>query len=286
MYCIICGRSAEEVKKLFCFPRKVERSNAWFRAMAMGRKGISCQDVELSYEDITTPEHADTEAQFIQPPSSNGRSTQQVLKKKLKNKIEQLRKLQRECKKRGSKISQLLKSSDDMEGLENMMKHLPRTSQVFILGQIRSGKKLPRGRRWSNDEKVIALALYKRSPKCYTLLRRITALPSKDTLNRVLQRLPFETGINHQVLNYLGQTLLGYDRYCTIAFDEMTIREHCAYNKSKDCIDGVEDLGNGKRSSELARYALVFMLQGINRSWKQPLAYYFTRNGVSAKKIE
>ncbi|KAK9744229.1 hypothetical protein QE152_g7952 [Popillia japonica] len=51
------------------------------------------QDVELSNKEMTTQERVVTEAWLIARPSCSGRSMQQVLKKKIQNKIEQLRKL-------------------------------------------------------------------------------------------------------------------------------------------------------------------------------------------------
>ena len=139
------------------------------------------------------------------------------------------------------------------------------------------------------DQKIIALTLYKRSPKCYTLLRRLLTLPSKFTLHKLLQKVPFSVGINKHIFAHLGECLQTYeenDRLCCLIFDEMAIREHVQYNSMTDCIEGVEDFGNGERTENLAKYGLVFLVQGITRAWKQPVAYYFSRNGISSNKLK
>lgn len=51
-------------------------------------------------------------------------------------------------------------------------------------------------------------------------------------------------------------------------------------------IEGVEGLGNGKRTNNLLKYPFVFMVQGVSKAWNQPLAYYITRNGVSVEVLE
>ncbi|KAJ8966459.1 hypothetical protein NQ314_003519 [Rhamnusium bicolor] len=55
------------------------------------------------------------------------------------------------------------------------------------------------------------------------------------------------------------------DRMCSLAFDEMAIREHIEYNHSADCIEGLEDYGSGDRTEKLAKYALVFLCRNITK---------------------
>jgi len=63
-------------------------------------------------------------------------------------------------------------------------------------------------------------------------------------------------------------------------FDEMSIREYFHFNQKIDCIEGFEDLGIHGRTSNIANHALVFMLHGLCRRWKQPVAYYLTRGST------
>ncbi|KAG8231969.1 hypothetical protein J437_LFUL008890 [Ladona fulva] len=62
-------------------------------------------------------------------------------------------------------------------------------------------------------------------------------------------------------------------------FDEMSIREHVQYECKGDKFLGLENLGSARGvTTALAKQALVFMVRGIVTSWKQPVAFYFTRD--------
>jgi hypothetical protein len=68
-------------------------------------------------------------------------------------------------------------------------------------------------------------------------------------------------------------------------FDEMTIREHLHFNQKIDCTEGFEDLGRHGRTSNITNHALVFMLRGLHKRWKQPVAYYLTRRSSKAEML-
>jgi hypothetical protein len=68
-------------------------------------------------------------------------------------------------------------------------------------------------------------------------------------------------------------------------FDEMPIRENLHFNQTFDCIEGFEDLESQGRTCNIANHALVFMVRGLRRKWKQPVAYYFSRGSTKAEMI-
>lgn len=68
-------------------------------------------------------------------------------------------------------------------------------SYNFIISQIKNQKKLPRGRRYSDEHKIFALTLMKQSPKAYRLLRKTFALPSRKIIMGVLNRMALSTGV-------------------------------------------------------------------------------------------
>ena len=82
------------------------------------------------------------------------------------------------------------------------------------------------------------------------------------------------------VLKVNVQTMSDKDRMCCLMFHEMSIREHLHFNQKNDCIEGFEDLGRHGRTSNIANHALVFMLRGLRKRWKQPVAYYLTRGST------
>lgn len=56
----------------------------------------------------------------------------------------------------------------------------------------------------------------------------------------------------------------------------MNIKEHLQYDMTMDAIVGFEALPVTGGSQKWTNKALVFMLQGLIRNCKQPVAYYFS----------
>jgi hypothetical protein len=137
------------------------------------------------------------------------------------------------------------------------------------------------------EDKIFALSLLKHSPRAYKLLKKTFALPSRKTLMALLNKVPFGCGVNKKILESLHQTVKKketLDRYCCLAFDEMSLEPSLTYNKKEDAIDGFIDCGSGKKK-EFADHAMVFMARGLKQKWKQPIAYFFTSAGMSAADI-
>ena len=57
------------------------------------------------------------------------------------------------------------------------------------------------------------------------------------------------------------------------------------FNQKIDCIEGFEDLGRHGRTSNNANHALVFMLRGLRKRWKQPVAYYLTHGSTEGHML-
>ena len=121
-------------------------------------------------------------------------------------KEDHIRKLKRQCKQRGQDIKALQDLSESNVA-RTLFKGLSQETANFLIAQLRCGKRAPKGRRWSDAEKVVALAIYKRGPKCYNFLRKIVALPSRRTILALLEKVPLEVGINEHLFRYLNQSL-------------------------------------------------------------------------------
>lgn len=155
----------------------------------------------------------------------------------------------------------------------------------FILSQISQQKVKSKGRRFSLDDKLLALSLWKQSPRGYRLLQKIFALPSRRTLSNVLRKIPLDTGINEVLFCSLKascQNLDEKDRCCCIVFDEMSIQPNLFFNEASDFVEGFQDMGADERAAIFADKVLVFMARGISKKWKQPLAYYFSEGSMKA----
>jgi hypothetical protein len=57
------------------------------------------------------------------------------------------------------------------------------------------------------------------------------------------------------------------------------------YNQKFGCIEGFEDLGSYGRMSSIANHALAFMLLGLRKKWKQPVAYYLVHGSTKGEML-
>jgi len=68
---------------------------------------------------------------------------------------------------------------------------------------IRNSRHKPRGRRWNFEEKILALSVFKHSPKSCILRQVLFPLTSGCTLKSLLSTVHFRTGINTHVFDAL-----------------------------------------------------------------------------------
>ena len=158
----------------------------------------------------------------------------------------------------------------------------------FLAFIVRNSKHEPQGRSWSYKENVLAVSILMCSPRSYAFLQSLFSLSSRRTLQSLLNTVQFRTGINAHVFSVLKenvQTMSDKDRACCLMFDKMSIREHLHFNQKIDCIEGFEDLGRHGRTSNIANHALVFMLCGLCKRWKQPVAYYLTHGSTKGEML-
>jgi len=57
------------------------------------------------------------------------------------------------------------------------------------------------------------------------------------------------------------------------------------FNESVKKVIGFEDLGKCDRSPKFADKALVFMVRGIRKKFKQPVAFYFTNSQMNSTTL-
>ncbi|KAK9746450.1 Transposase protein [Popillia japonica] len=139
------------------------------------------------------------------------------------------------------------------------------TSRQFFKSQIECSKKKLHGRRFTTDDKITALALFKQTGSGYKFLSEMFALPSRVTIMKLLNDTPIGPGLNSSIiegLTEMAKTLKALDKYCILTFDEMSIMPHLTYNKHKDEIEGFECCANDVRTTKIADHAQVFMLRG------------------------
>ena len=171
----------------------------------------------------------------------------------------------------------------------NLLNHVSDSTYNFVMSQVRNQRLKPQARRFTLEQKVMALAVMKISGKGYRLLSKLFALPSRKTLTHLLSKLPFRAGIiNNKILSSLRlavQKMNTQERSCVLLFDEMSIEAHLQYNEKENCIDGFEEHGC-RRKAAFANYVNIFILQGACKQWKQPLMFTFNSgpiNGLALK---
>jgi len=104
------------------------------------------------------------------------------------------------------------------------------------------------------------------------------SLPSERAVKGWLQMIPLDVGINKDLLDHLRPIVSKWApllRKCVIVFDEVKLKRHLTYWRGKGYVDGYVDVGSLGRRRTVADHALVFLVQGLTKRWKQPIAYYF-----------
>lgn len=194
-------------------------------------------------------------------------------------------------RKHKDKLARVCGSSNSMEKvIADVGKYLSGDSFNFVAHQIRMSQHPPKGRRYTEEIRLLSLSLYNSSPKAYAYLAEIFVLPSKISLNKWLRNVRSSPGFNEESFSALSERMKFMperDRVCCLMVDEISLKQNLQYDQYSDVIVGFEDLGGQyKRSREYAGNALVFMLRGIASNWNQPVGYVFTRKACKADVVK
>lgn len=103
-------------------------------------------------------------------------------------------------------------------------------------------------------------------------------LPGVSTMRDWYNTISFDTGLSEEMINIIQEKLEDMNpinRKCILLLDEMTIKNNLQYDEKTDKIYGYEDYQEFGRTSKPAKHALVFMLSGINKQWKQATAHFY-----------
>lgn len=100
----------------------------------------------------------------------------------------------------------------------------------------------------------------------------------------MLSKIPTETGIDNILIKILKKNLKNLSdrqKYCIIVFDEVSLETSLQYNDSTGSITGFEDNGMS-RTQNFADHALVFLIRGVVKKFKQPISYTFCKSTTSS----
>lgn len=102
----------------------------------------------------------------------------------------------------------------------------------FFSSQLRNYNKKKTGKRFTFDDKILSVILYKQSPKTYRFLSKLFILPSVLTLKKLLQSVNIEPGICNNLFDNLAIKVKNFPKIhkvCILAFDEMSLQPHLEY---------------------------------------------------------
>lgn len=151
----------------------------------------------------------------------------------------------------------------------------------FCLQQLSRSHVKNKGQRYSLDEKLLSLAIYKTSGPAFRFLSKWFCLPSKRTMSKLLQNIDIKEGTSPLVMTNLKncvKKLKEKERLCTLLFDEMALTPSIMYKKLADNVIGMAD-------GKIADHVLVFMVRGVTRKWKQTVAYRFCKSSTSPQQL-
>jgi len=151
-----------------------------------------------------------------------------------------------------------------------------------------------RGVKWKTSSLIEGLCLrFTCGATGYEQLRKTYPYPSARTLRRCVQNINFQPGILDVVFECLKDEVPKMriiDRDCVLVFDEMSIEPRIDVDCSTGCYIGHVTIPLGD-SCETACKAMVFMINGLAKRFKQVVGYHFcgARNnteGVSQVLID
>jgi hypothetical protein len=158
------------------------------------------------------------------------------------------------------------------------LKNVNETTANFILSQLQNQKFTPRGRRYTIEDKILALSVFKQSGKGYRYLSKKFFLPSRKSLTTMLNKIPFYCGVHQSIFEHLKKRvdkMSNINKFCMLMFDEVSLSLGLHYCSRRDSVHGFFDYGGANRRLQVADHALAFIVKGIHKKWKQVVWYSF-----------
>lgn len=149
--------------------------------------------------------------------------------------------------------------------------------------------KSAKGHRYTHQQKILYLSDYKKSPAAFRWRQTNFKLPHESTLKRMLKKLPLDTGINPSIKDRLIAARKNMtddlDSVCALVWDEMACSSHLDYDYENDRVCGFESW-HGNVSNNIADHGLTFMLRGLLKGWKIPIAFGLCDGTTSSDELQ
>ncbi|XP_047988886.1 uncharacterized protein LOC125228379 [Leguminivora glycinivorella] len=122
---------------------------------------------------------------------------------------------------------------------------------------------------------MFALNLYFSGANSYNLLKDMMGLPDINALKKLI--VPQTTKFDNKLINALKikvANMSAREKICSLSISSMPVKPSLYYNITRDKVEGFHEI-DGVQKIEPAKYALVFIAQGIVEKWTQPIAHAF-----------
>ncbi|XP_067214181.1 uncharacterized protein [Linepithema humile] len=159
--------------------------------------------------------------------------------------------------------------------------------QRFMDMIIRNDRVAPQARRYTLEDKMFCISIYKRSPSTYKFLSKYLFCPFSSILNKQLQQIPFDTGCNKIIIQYLkllATEIDPQDLTCILIWDEISIQPAMHYDKKTDKIIDFEDWGN-RRTRKFADHCIVFYMRCLASGNHMPIGYGYCRASTYSMQL-
>lgn len=142
-----------------------------------------------------------------------------------------------------------------------------------------------RGKMYSEEIRKFCFTLHYYSPRAYFYVREKfkNNLPGESTIRNWFSSINGSPGFTQDSFDALQKKVEcartnGIDLYACLIFDEMAIRRQAIWDHNQKKYRGFVDMGKdakpGQQSIPLAKNALVYLVSGINESFKIPVANF------------
>lgn len=161
--------------------------------------------------------------------------------------------------------------------LGQILRKLTEAQKNFVLSVLRNAVRDPSG-RFTDEEKILFLSIYKKSPEAYKYLRSFLPLPAITTLKKLLHKISTDAGVTAETRKRLLEAgkAAKSDKEKTIIllWDELLLDLGFNYDDQTNKVIGFKDWGN-VRTNKFADHALVFMLRYVDSGDVIPISYFF-----------
>ncbi|KYN27585.1 hypothetical protein ALC57_03044, partial [Trachymyrmex cornetzi] len=135
-------------------------------------------------------------------------------------------------------------------------------------------------RRYTIQDKLFCLGIYRRSTAAYKFISKYLPCPSISTLDKQLQKIALHSGCNKIIVKYLkviAKEINPKDLNVMLIWDEMSLKPFIHYDKKQNKIIGFEDWSI-QRTRKFADHVIVFYVRCLASGNHMPLGYGFCQS--------